>query len=135
MNIINTNATTQISSSGQQLAQVNQNASESALKISNASDAEVVKKVANTELKNPNVSVNSQPSREAVAKAAEQIQTFVKEMGRNLDFSVDATTGYNVVKVINPETNEIIRQLPSEELLKIARSMESWNSVLVNQKA
>jgi len=29
----------------------------------------------------------------------------------------------------------VIRQLPSEELLKIARSMEQLNSVLVNQKA
>jgi flagellar protein FlaG len=56
-------------------------------------------------------------------------------MGRNLDFSVDKTTGYNVVRVVNPETNEVIRQLPSEELLKIAKSMESWNNVLVNQKA
>ena len=125
----------QISSPSLPLAQTNLKTPENSLPVSNISDAEVVKKVANTELKNPNVSVNSQPSREAVAKAAEQIQTFVKEMGRNLDFSVDATTGYNVVKVVNPETNEIIRQLPSEELLKIARSMESWNSVLVNQTA
>jgi len=103
--------------------------------IPNIQDAELVKKVASTEIKDSNVSTHSQPSREAVAKAAEQIQTFVKEMGRNLDFSIDETTGYNVVRVINPDTNEIVRQLPSEELLKIARSMETWNSVLVNQKA
>ena len=120
---------------GQLLAPTSLKAPENSLPISNASDAEVVKKVANTEIKNPDIALNSQPSKEAVAKAAEQIQTFVKEMGRNLDFSVDATTGYNVVRVVNPDTNEIIRQLPSEELLKIARSMETWNSVLVNQKA
>ena len=120
---------------GQLLAPTSLKASETSLPISNASDAEVVKKVANTEIKTTDIALNSQPSREAVAKAAEQIQTFVKEMGRNLDFSVDATTGYNVVRVVNPDTNEIIRQLPSEELLKIARSMETWNSVLVNQKA
>lgn len=103
--------------------------------IPNIQDAELVKKVVSTEIKDSNVSSHSQPSREAVAKAAEQIQTFVKEMGRNLDFSIDETTGYNVVRVVNPDTNEIVRQLPSEELLKIARSMETWNSVLVNQKA
>jgi flagellar protein FlaG len=120
---------------GQLLVPTSLKAPETSLPISNASDAEVVKKVANTEIKTPDIALNSQPSREAVAKAAEQIQTFVKEMGRNLDFSVDATTGYNVVRVVNPDTNEIIRQLPSEELLKIARSMETWNSVLVNQKA
>jgi len=98
-------------------------------------DADLVRKIANTEIKNPNVVKESQPTREVIAKAAEQIQGFVKEMGRSLSFSVDETTGYNVVKVVNPETQEVIRQLPSEELLKIARNMEIWNSVLVNQKA
>jgi len=56
-------------------------------------------------------------------------------MGRNLNFSVDEVTGYNVVRVINPETNELVRQLPSEELLKIARNMQDLGSVLVSQKA
>ena len=83
-------------SPGQPLAPTSLMAPETSLPISNSSDAEVVKKVANTEIKTPDIAVNSQPSREAVAKAAEQIQTFVKEMGRNLDFSVDDTTGYNV---------------------------------------
>jgi flagellar protein FlaG len=98
-------------------------------------DAEVVKKVATVEIKPSNVQKESVMTQEAVAKAAAQIQNFVQEMGRNLSFTIDETTGYNVVRVMNPETNEVIRQLPSEELLKIARSMEQLNSVLVNQKA
>jgi len=77
----------------------------------------------------------SQPSKDAIEKAANDIQNFVRDMGRNLNFSVDEVTGYNVVKVINPETNELIRQLPSEELLKIARNMKELGSVLVSQKA
>ena len=57
-------------------------------------------------------------------------------MGRNLSFSVDGTTGYQVVRVTNPQTGEVVRQLPSEELLKIAESMQqTGNSGLVNQKA
>jgi len=133
MNIINTNV--QVSQSP--ILEQKSGLSDPKLSqsISITPDAELVKKVVNTEIKGSNVSAHSQPSREAVAKAAEQIQTFVKEMGRNLDFSIDETTGYNIVRVVNPETNEIVRQLPSEELLKIARSMENWNSVLVNQKA
>jgi len=112
-----------------------ESASSSRTAIAINTNPDLVKKVAITEFKDSNIASNSQPSREAVAKAAEQIQNFVNKMGRNLNFSVDEVTGYNVVRVINPDTNEIIRQLPSEELLKIARSMESWNSVLVNQKA
>ena len=74
------------------------------------------------------------PAREVVAKAAEQIQSFVKSMGRDLNFSVDQTTGYHVVKVIDPNTGEIVRQLPSKELLDIARSMADLQNVLVSQK-
>jgi len=95
----------------------------------------IVNEIASLEIKSPDVAQSSKPSRDAIAKAAEDIQNFVKDMGRNLNFSVDEVTGYNVVRVINPETNELIRQLPSEELLKIARNMKDLGSVLVNQKA
>ena len=95
----------------------------------------VVKEIASLEIKNPDVAQTNKPSADAIAKAAEDIQNFVKDMGRNLNFSVDEVTGYNVVRVVNPETNELIRQLPSEELLKIARSMKDLGNVLVNQKA
>jgi flagellar protein FlaG len=99
------------------------------------SDAEVVSQVASTVIKPSNVDASSQPTREVVAKAAAEIQQFVQSMGRNLSFSVDETTGYNVVRVVNPSTGELVRQLPSEELLKIARDFQRLNNVLVSQKA
>jgi flagellar protein FlaG len=99
------------------------------------SDAEVVSQVASTIIKPSNVDASSQPTREVVAKAAAEIQQFVQSMGRNLSFSVDETTGYNVVRVVNPSTGELVRQLPSEELLKIARDFQRLNNVLVSQKA
>ncbi len=99
------------------------------------SDAEVVSTVASMEIKPSSVNETSAPTREVVAKAAQQIQSFVQSMGRNLNFSVDSTTGYHVVRVTNPDTGEIIRQLPSEELLRIAQSFAQINSALVNQKA
>jgi flagellar protein FlaG len=77
----------------------------------------------------------SAPTREVVAKAAEQIQSFVKSMGRDLSFSVDQTTGYHVVRVVDPNTGELVRQLPSKELLDIARSMADLHNGLVSQKA
>jgi len=98
-------------------------------------DAEIIAQVANTVIKPSSVDVTSQPTREVVAKAAADIQQFVQSMGRNLSFSVDETTGYHVVRVVNPNTGELIRQLPSEELLKIARDFQRLNNVLVSQKA
>jgi flagellar protein FlaG len=98
-------------------------------------DAEVVAKVANTVIKPSNVSQATQPTQDVVAKTARQLESFVASMGRDLSFSVDSTTGYHVVRVTNPQTGEVVRQLPSEELLKIAQSMEQTGSGLVNQKA
>jgi flagellar protein FlaG len=99
------------------------------------SDAEVIAAVVSTEIKATGVNEAAEPTREVVAKAAAKLQEFVSKMGRNLSFSVDETTGYNVVRVINPQTGELIRQLPSEELLKIARDFERLNNVLVSQRA
>jgi flagellar protein FlaG len=99
------------------------------------SDSEVVAVVASAEIKPSGVNEAAQPTREVVAKAAQQIQSFVQSMGRNLNFSIDSTTGYHIVRVTNPETGETIRQLPSEELLRIAQSFEQLNAALVNQKA
>jgi flagellar protein FlaG len=99
------------------------------------SDAQVIAQVVTTEIKPSGVAQTSQPTREAVAKAAADLQQFVQSMGRNLNFSVDDTTGYHVVRVVNPTTGELVRQLPSEELLQIARDFERLNSVLVSQRA
>jgi len=99
------------------------------------SDAQVVAAVVTTPIKPSGVLEASQPSREVVAKAAEQLQSFVQSMGRNLSFSVDEVSGYNVVRVVNPETGELIRQLPSEELLKISRDFQRLNNALVSQRA
>ena len=98
-------------------------------------DAEIVAKVVNTEIKPSNVGQASQPTQEVIAKTAQQLESFVQSMGRDLSFSVDSTTGYHVVRVTNPETGEVVRQLPSEELLKIAETMQQTGSGLVNQKA
>jgi flagellar protein FlaG len=100
------------------------------------SDSQVVSKVVTSaEVKSSNINQVTQPTRDVVAKAAKEIQSFVQSMGRNLNFSIDQTTGYHVVRVMNPETNEVVRQLPSEELLRIAQSMSKLNSALVNQRA
>lgn len=99
------------------------------------SNESIVGNVASVEIKKVDVSESNKPTQQAIAKAANDIQKFVNEMGRNLQFSIDKTTGYNIVRVINPETSEVIRQLPSEELLKIAERMKEMGSVLVNQKA
>jgi len=105
------------------------------VKTSGVSDAEAVAKVIATVIKPSNIDATTQPTRDVVAKAAAELQNFVQSMGRNLSFSVDETTGYHVVRVVNPNTGELVRQLPSEELLKISRDFQRLNNALVSQIA
>ena len=55
-----------------------------------------------------------------VKKAASQINDFVKEIGRSLEFSVDEASGRVIITVRESETGKIVRQIPPEELLAIA---------------
>ena len=101
-------------------------------------DAEVgtVYKVASTPVKlETHVQEATRPTREAVEVAAQQIQHFVSSMQRQVNVSKDDVTGYISVQIVNPDTGEVIRTLPSDELLRIARSFEQLGSTMVHQKA
>ncbi len=70
-----------------------------------------------------------------VKRASEQINKFIQQFNRNLQFTVDEDTGINVVQVIDSETEEVIRQMPSEEMLAIARALDKFQGLLLRDKA
>jgi flagellar protein FlaG len=104
-------------------------------KVNIPSDAEVVSKVVSTQIKPSNVSEMAQSTRAVIDKAAQELESFVNSMGRNINISVDGNTGYHVVTVTNAETGEVIRQMPSPELLKIAQSLPKFDGLFLNHKA
>lgn len=82
------------------------------------------------------------PQAQPVRLTAEQVEQVVKEvkqavepMAQNLEFSIDQDTGHTVVKVIDTATREVVRQIPSEELMSIAHSIDKLRGLLLNQKA
>lgn len=85
--------------------------------------------------KGADVEAATAPTRQAVQEAAQKIEQFVKSVGRSLDFSVDSSTGHTILRVVNPENGEVVRQLPSEETLRVARAVDYMQSMLVNQRA
>ncbi len=107
----------------------------SAPKVNIPSDAEVVSKVMSTQIKPSGVNEMAQSTRATIEKAAQELESFIHSMGRNVNISVDGNTGYHVVTVTNPETGEVIRQMPSPELLKIAQSLPNFGGLLLNRKA
>ena len=63
----------------------------------------------------------SKPATSDVKQVAKQVNNFVEQLGRNLEFSVDESSGRVIITVRESETGKIIRQIPPEELLVIAK--------------
>jgi len=76
-----------------------------------------------------------QADRKQVETAAQSVREFVQPINSNLEFSVDDDTGQLVVKIIDRTTQEVIRQMPSEEMLAIARALDSIKGLFVQQTA
>jgi flagellar protein FlaG len=76
-----------------------------------------------------------QPTREATEAAARRLEEFVSSIGRGLQFRVDDSSGRVVVRVTHAQTGELVRQIPSEEALRLAQAMEFMQAMLVSQRA
>jgi flagellar protein FlaG len=61
---------------------------------------------------------------QAVEKAVEDINDHLQTIGRDLSFSVDNDSGRTIIKVMDSETDEVIRQIPSEEVLNLAQYLQ-----------
>lgn len=69
-----------------------------------------------------------QGAREVTAEELQQVVTklneHVQQIQRDLQFSVDDSSGHTVIRVLNSETKEVVRQIPSEEVLRISRNLQ-----------
>lgn len=75
------------------------------------------------------------PSIEEVKQSVEKINKTIQTMNSNLQFSVDEDTKKNVVKVVDMQTKDVIRQIPSPEVLAIAKALDKLQGLLVRDKA
>lgn len=98
-------------------------------------DAEAVAKVASVPLPKSDVKASSQDLKEAAETAMKDIQHFISSQERSVRITKDETSGHMVVKLVDPSTGEVIRTLPSEELLRLARTFEMLGNKMVHQVA
>ncbi len=69
------------------------------------------------------VAEQAENQRQQLDQVVSQINDYVQNVQRSLQFSIDEISGRNVVKVIDKQTEEVIRQIPIEEVLTIARTI------------
>lgn len=86
--------------------------------------------------------VNEEPQSEQVEKKqiqSEELLTQIKALTEDGLYSVrfenDNESGELVVKVVDPETDEIIRQIPPKELLELAQKLNDLRGNIVDTQS
>ncbi|MEN9866373.1 MAG: hypothetical protein RL748_1963 [Pseudomonadota bacterium] len=74
-------------------------------------------------------------SLEQLNQAVKNINQSLSVLSQNLEFSVDTDSKRTVVKVIDQQTKEVIRQIPSKETLEIAKALDTVKGLLITQQA
>ncbi|MGH8671484.1 MAG: flagellar protein FlaG [Burkholderiales bacterium] len=67
--------------------------------------------------------------------AVESTNRVLKAFSTNVRFSVDEGTGKTIVRVVDTDTDELVRQIPSEETLAIARALDQLQGLIISADA
>jgi len=71
---------------------------------------------------------------EEVKEALVDMNSAMQNMQRNLSFTIDEQLGEAIVSVTDVETEEVIRQIPSEELVVLRKKLDDVVGILFDTK-
>ena len=78
---------------------------------------------------------SKEPSREQLNKAVSELNQSSQMKTQGIEFSIDEDSQRTVVKVIDQETKEVLRQIPTREALELAKTFDSAKGSLISQSA
>ena len=93
-------------------------------KFSVGTEKDVLKDNINTLGQQTIGNLSTPPSASEIDDALDVVNKAVVFEQRSLSFRVDETSGKSIIKVMDKNTDELIRQIPSEELLKVAQDIK-----------
>jgi len=69
-----------------------------------------------------------------IEKVAQQLQDFVASLNKGISFSVDEKSGKDVISVTDTISGELIRQIPSEEVLELAQRISKAAGIFIKDQ-
>ncbi|NKF50212.1 flagellar protein FlaG [Shewanella sp. WXL01] len=78
---------------------------------------------------------DKQQEQEELTQVADDLTEMVSMMQKGLKFSVDKDSGEQVIKVQDIESGDVIRQIPSEEALRLAEKLSEVSGILMKIEA
>ena len=79
--------------------------------------------------------VHLEAGQEALEAAVKQIREFIRSSPASLEFSIDQGSGHVLLRIMDSQTKELILQVPSQEVLAIARALDRFEGLFLKQKA
>jgi flagellar protein FlaG len=77
----------------------------------------------------------ARPDPQKAAQAAKEINDFLKSSSAGIEFQVDNQSERVIVRVVDTETKQLIRQVPTEEMVAISHALDRMTGLLLAQKA
>ena len=81
----------------------------------------------------PHPKVSRDEREKNIKEALLRLNAELRKNDRSLQFSMDKELNRTVIKVRNPHTGEVIRQIPDEAVLRVAHNIEAIKGLLVNE--
>ena len=75
------------------------------------------------------------PTIEKLEQAAARIKDVLRGTTSRLEIEIDSDSHKAVIKILNGESGEIIRQIPAQELLDLAKHLDEPKGLLVEERA
>jgi flagellar protein FlaG len=69
-----------------------------------------------------------------VEDAVKRLADFVAPTNSEINFSIDEESGVRVVKILDSQSKEVLRQFPSEEAIQLAQALDKLQGLFVKEK-
>ncbi len=70
-----------------------------------------------------------------VDRVVESLNNLAQSLKRKIEFSINDDTGQTVIRIVDSENDQVIRQIPPEEMLRLAEHLKDAQGLIVDSKA
>jgi flagellar protein FlaG len=78
---------------------------------------------------------DSEKFEQRLQRSVQTLNQRMEELNRSVRFSVDRVLDKDIISVVNPDSGEVIRQIPPETAMKVSEGVASLRGMLFDEKA
>lgn len=78
---------------------------------------------------------DSEKFEQRLERSVQTLNQRMEELNRSVRFSLDRVFGKDIISVVNPDSGELIRQIPPEAAMKVSEGVASLRGMLFDEKA